>query len=84
MTQGCPQPECYRFCGNSTLDEFPTDVPGTKGNLKLVRHISFVDCPGYDILMATMLNSAAEMGTALSVLAGNLVLSFRLRNTWLL
>uniref|UniRef100_A0A2K5DXZ2 Initiation factor eIF2 gamma C-terminal domain-containing protein n=1 Tax=Aotus nancymaae TaxID=37293 RepID=A0A2K5DXZ2_AOTNA len=47
----CPRPECYRSCGSSTPDEFPTDIPGTKGNFKLVRHVSFVDCPGHDILM---------------------------------
>ncbi|XP_044767780.1 eukaryotic translation initiation factor 2 subunit 3 isoform X2 [Neomonachus schauinslandi] len=56
----CPRPECYRSCGSSTPDEFPTDIPGTKGNFKLVRHVSFVDCPGHDILMATMLNVVCE------------------------
>ncbi|XP_077743548.1 eukaryotic translation initiation factor 2 subunit 3 isoform X4 [Canis aureus] len=61
----CPRPECYRSCGSSTPDEFPTDIPGTKGNFKLVRHVSFVDCPGHDILMATMLNGAAVMDAAL-------------------
>jgi len=30
-----------------------------------VRHVSFVDCPGHDILMATMLNGAAVMDAAL-------------------
>ncbi|OWJ99334.1 EIF2S3, partial [Cervus elaphus hippelaphus] len=48
-----------KSCGSSTPYEFPTDIPGTKGNFKLVRHVSFVDCPGHDILMATMLNGAA-------------------------
>jgi translation initiation factor 2 gamma subunit (eIF-2gamma) len=28
--------------------------------MNLVRHVSFVDCPGHDILMATMLNGAGE------------------------
>ena len=28
-------------------------------------HVSFVDCPGHDILMATMLNGAAIMDAAL-------------------
>ncbi|KAB0365979.1 hypothetical protein FD754_010135 [Muntiacus muntjak] len=37
----CPRPECYRSCGSSTPDEFPTNIPGTKGNFKLVRHVSF-------------------------------------------
>ena len=31
----------------------------------LARHVSFVDCPGHDILMATMLNGAAVMDAAL-------------------
>ncbi|CAJ1440169.1 unnamed protein product [Effrenium voratum] len=38
---------------------------------RLVRHVSFVDCPGHDILMATMLNGAAVMDAALLVIAGN-------------
>mmetsp|Transcript_22956 Transcript_22956/g.45882 ORF Transcript_22956/g.45882 Transcript_22956/m.45882 type:complete len:487 (-) Transcript_22956:302-1762(-) len=37
----------------------------------LRRHISFVDCPGHDILMATMLNGAAVMDGALLLVAGN-------------
>ncbi|KAM6147025.1 LOW QUALITY PROTEIN: eukaryotic translation initiation factor 2 subunit 3 [Phoenicopterus ruber ruber] len=65
----CSRPECYRSCGSSTPDEFPTDIPGTKGNFKLVRHVSFVDCPGHDILMATMLNGAAVMDAALLLIA---------------
>lgn len=38
------------------------------GDVPLVfvcRHVSFVDCPGHDILMATMLNGAAVMDAAL-------------------
>lgn len=35
------------------------------------RHVSFVDCPGHDILMATMLNGAAVMDAALLLIAGN-------------
>ena len=31
----------------------------------MCRHVSFVDCPGHDILMATMLNGAAVMDAAL-------------------
>ena len=34
------------------------------------RHVSFVDCPGHDILMATMLNGAAVMDAALLLIAG--------------
>ena len=32
-----------------------------RGTWQLERHVSFVDCPGHDILMATMLNGAAVM-----------------------
>jgi len=39
--------------------------------MKLIRHVSFVDCPGHDILMATMLNGAAVMDAALLLIAGN-------------
>ncbi len=39
--------------------------------MKLIRHVSFVDCPGHDILMATMLNGAAVMDAALLLVAGN-------------
>ena len=33
--------------------------------MSVCRHVSFVDCPGHDILMATMLNGAAVMDAAL-------------------
>jgi len=39
--------------------------------MTLQRHVSFVDCPGHDILMATMLNGAAVMDAALLLIAGN-------------
>ena len=47
--------------GSSKEDTFIMN--GFKYNL--VRHVSFVDCPGHDILMATMLNGAAVMDAAL-------------------
>lgn len=58
----------YRACGSSTADKF-TDDKGTTWQLQ--RHVSFVDCPGHDILMATMLNGAAVMDAALLLVAGN-------------
>mmetsp|Transcript_25224 Transcript_25224/g.54107 ORF Transcript_25224/g.54107 Transcript_25224/m.54107 type:complete len:346 (+) Transcript_25224:1-1038(+) len=39
--------------------------------MDLKRHVSFVDCPGHDILMATMLNGAAVMDGALLLIAAN-------------
>ncbi|KAJ8317789.1 hypothetical protein KUTeg_004660 [Tegillarca granosa] len=41
------------------------------GKFRVLRHVSFVDCPGHDILMATMLNGAAVMDAALLLIAGN-------------
>jgi translation initiation factor 2 subunit 3 len=39
--------------------------------MELQRHVSFVDCPGHDILMATMLNGAAIMDGAMLLVAAN-------------
>merc|ERR1719271_2249793 len=61
-------PGCYTSFGSSTADVVPCP---DGGNWRLVRHISFVDCPGHDILMATMLNCAAVMDAALLLIAGN-------------
>lgn len=41
------------------------------GEVKLLRHISFVDCPGHEVLMATMLNGAAVMDASLIVIAAD-------------
>lgn len=67
----CPRPGCYRSCGSSKEDSFACDRQGCSGKFRLVRHVSFVDCPGHDILMATMLNGAAVMDAALLLIAGN-------------
>ena len=39
------------------------------------RHVSFVDCPGHDILMATMLNGAAVMDAALLLIGAVVICS---------
>ena len=39
--------------------------------MKLIHHVSFVDCPGHDILTATMLNGAAVVNAALLLIAAN-------------
>lgn len=67
----CPAPECYKAFGSEKEDEPKCDNPGCDANLELQRHISFVDCPGHDILMATMLNGAAVMDAALLLVAAN-------------
>merc|ERR1719326_2543401 len=60
-------PGLYTSRGSSHPDKFETE----DGEYSLVRHVSFVDCPGHDILMATMLNGAAVMDAALLLIAGN-------------
>lgn len=67
----CPRPGCYTSGGSSKDDSFPCARPGCPGRMQLIRHVSFVDCPGHDILMATMLNGAAVMDAAF-LLIGNL------------
>lgn len=68
----CPRPQCYRTYGSGKDDSPKCEVPGFEDkNMKLMRHVSFVDCPGHDILMATMLNGAAVMDGALLLIAGN-------------
>ncbi|CCD69906.1 protein-synthesizing GTPase [Caenorhabditis elegans] len=69
--QECPRPGCYRSAGSSTPDRFPCERAGCGGEFTCVRHVSFVDCPGHDILMATMLNGAAVMDAAFLLVAGN-------------
>nr|CAG29670.1 translation initiation factor 2 gamma subunit [Forficula auricularia] len=67
----CPRPTCYFSGGSSKDDSFPCFRPNCSGRFKIIRHVSFVDCPGHDILMATMLNGAAVMDAALLLIAGN-------------
>ncbi|KAF4355662.1 hypothetical protein F8388_013079 [Cannabis sativa] len=65
----CPRPMAY---GSGKEDSPLCDVPGFENaRMKLLRHVSFVDCPGHDILMATMLNGAAIMDGALLLIAAN-------------
>ena len=60
-------PGRYRSKGSSHADIFEEE----NKKWTLERHVSFVDCPGHDILMATMLNGAAVMDAALLLIAGN-------------
>lgn len=64
-----PRPDRYAAYSSSKPDRFWSEEH--KGWMVLERHVSFVDCPGHDILMATMLNGAAVMDAALLLIAGN-------------
>ncbi|KAJ7430415.1 translation initiation factor eIF2 gamma subunit [Mycena galericulata] len=69
--QACPRPGCYRSYRSDKESRPFCERPGCNSLMNLVRHVSFVDCPGHDILMATMLNGAAVMDAALLLIAGN-------------
>ncbi|KAI0462368.1 eukaryotic translation initiation factor 2 subunit gamma [Komagataella kurtzmanii] len=67
----CPEPDCYRSFKSDREIHPKCQRPGCTGRYNLVRHVSFVDCPGHDILMSTMLSGAAVMDAALLLVAGN-------------
>jgi translation initiation factor 2 subunit 3 len=67
----CLRPGNYRSYRSDKEDNPPCERPGCGHRMKLIRHVSFVDCPGRDILMATMLNGAAVMDAALLLVAAN-------------
>ena len=64
----CPSPGNYCGKGSNHPDRW---IDKNGGEWVLERHVSFVDCPGHDTLMATMLNGAAVMDGALLLVAAN-------------
>jgi translation initiation factor 2 subunit 3 len=58
----CDEPQCY-----TTEKKCPVDKKATE----VIRTVSFVDSPGHETLMATMLSGAALMDGALLVIAAN-------------
>ncbi|CAI2367183.1 unnamed protein product [Moneuplotes crassus] len=67
----CPPPQCFIPAMFNTEDAMRCKVEGCESICKLVRHISFVDCPGHDLLMATMITGASVMDCALLLIAAN-------------
>lgn len=63
----CEPPACYRSTKSATAS-----CKCEKGaDCKLVDHISFVDCPGHNALVATMLNGTCVMTSAILVEAAS-------------
>ncbi|MHA1649615.1 MAG: translation initiation factor IF-2 subunit gamma [Candidatus Helarchaeota archaeon] len=63
----CEAPECYttsNLCENNLC-------PKCGSELELLRRVSFVDAPGHEILMATMISGAFIMDGACLVIAAN-------------
>ena len=65
----CDAPKCFASYGSHKEDK--AKCVHCNSELILMRHVSFVDCPGHDVLMATMLAGAAVMDSALLLVAGN-------------
>lgn len=65
----CPIPECYFSKSSQILQS--SICENCSSPVELIRHVSFVDCPGHDILMAVMLNGASVMDAALLLIAAN-------------
>jgi len=68
----CNNTECAPYCyapSGSAVREVTCKNCGS--TMQLIRHISFVDCPGHDVLISTMLNGSAVMDSAILVIAGN-------------
>jgi len=63
----CPPPQCYM----TTFMAKGDTCPHCGEKLQVLRRISFVDSPGHEILMATMLSGAAIMDGAILVIAAN-------------
>lgn len=65
-------PNSYTARGSNAPDSFPCPTKGCSGDMELLRHISFVDCPGHDVLMSTMLNGVSVMDAAVILVAANM------------
>ena len=67
--EGCPKPACYKFFGSGQKGQ--PKCSGCKQKMNLIRHVSFIDCPGHEVLMSKMLNASASMDAAIIVVAAN-------------
>jgi translation initiation factor 2 subunit 3 len=60
----CPSPTCY-FSTQSDITQYI--CPLCKKDAILMNHVSFVDCPGHNMLLATMLNGTSVMDYTITV-----------------
>ncbi len=74
----CPNPNCNLVIAESVANNLRKSKKDQKGmcpncgtKLNFKRRISFVDAPGHEILMATMLSGASLMDGALLLIAAN-------------
>jgi translation initiation factor 2 subunit 3 len=60
----CPKPECYQSTASPILE---LECRHCKTKCELVLHVSFVDCPGHNMLKSTMINGTCVMDYAILV-----------------
>jgi translation initiation factor 2 subunit 3 len=64
----CPRPACYSSSGSAVTEKW---CEHCTQELTLMKHVSFVDCPGHEALMATMIGGASIMDGAILIVAAN-------------
>jgi translation initiation factor 2 subunit 3 len=69
--KACPRPDRFSAAPSWMTGKLRCARDGCNSDMRLVRHVSFVDCPGHEVLMATMLNGAAVMDASILVVAAN-------------
>lgn len=60
----CKEPECYFSLPSEKFDYL---CPNCNSESILMNHVSFVDCPGHNMLLATMLNGTSVMNYTILV-----------------
>jgi translation initiation factor 2 gamma subunit (eIF-2gamma) len=71
MWQCDEHPTASTLSTASTIKHAPA-CAHCEGEMRCVRHVSFVDCPGHSVLMTRMLSGASVMDAAVVVIAANL------------
>lgn len=64
----CPKPKCYQSYPSNTNNQV---CKHCLNPVEILRHVSFVDCPGHNALMSVMLNGTCVMDAAFLVESAN-------------
>ncbi|KAF1965665.1 eukaryotic translation initiation factor 2 gamma subunit (eif-2-gamma) [Bimuria novae-zelandiae CBS 107.79] len=68
----CEDGSCGRMARHRSTGTGPGTAPQQcNGNLALIRRISFVDCPGHEVLMRTMLSGSSIFDAAILLVSAN-------------
>ena len=60
----CPKPNCYQPYPSAIMKAFCSIC---NEEMNLMKHVSFIDTPGHNLIMATMLNGTCVMDTTILV-----------------